>query len=319
MTKKPGQLVDVPENGHKPFPVAPGFCIIMTGNINTGQGAEYLDRYEIDPSTVNRFLPVHYGFLPQTTEGAVADAKPEQKQLYQMMLSTLRSNRPSAGSPQLSTRLEDRAIIAQLPGGEASLDKLWKLAKLAAITQLALDGKANRDSAYAHRINGVAFDAEVKHALTPRVLVNLLLQWKNNAFEYELDHYVFKALYDAALTEREKDYFYRQGQMQGFFRSPGWRTIIDEGKERLYGDVTSPMNENDLPVVAIPGRVLIEQIHGPAPIRTVWPGDKPEQTPTAKSQADAAEIVAAMHVGKETLEGLKNDMLLLDLDEISPN
>jgi hypothetical protein len=197
------------------------------------------------------------------------------------------------------------------------LDKLWKLAKFAAITQLAMDGKANRDSAYAHRINGVAFDAEVKHALTPRVLVNLLSQWKNNAFEFELDHYVFKALYDAALTAREKDYFYRQGQLQGFFRSPGWAPVVDEGKERLYDNVTSPANESDLPEVAIPGRVLIEQIHGSAPARTIWPGDKPEQTPAAKSQADAAEIVGAIYSGQETLHALENEHILLNLDELA--
>lgn len=289
MTKKPGELVHVPENGHAPFPVAEGFCVIMTGNLNTGEGAEYYRPHQPDASTTNRFLPVKYGFPPQTTEGSAAQAHADEKQLYQIILSTLRSGRPSGEGADLTSRLEDRAMVANLPGGTLALDKLWRLAKLAAITQLALEGKVGQDSPHAHRVNGTSQSAKVEHALTPRVVVNLLEQWKGNGFEYELDHYVFKALVESALTAVEKDYFYRQCQLQGFCESPGWPEVIDDGSERLYSDVRSPQNPGEAPAQTVPGQVLIREIHGPPPVRVVWPAQSATPSKVCERRVDTGE------------------------------
>jgi MoxR-like ATPase len=297
LTKEDGELIDVPEDNHPPFPVKKGFCVILTGNLNTGQGAEYLDREEQDASTINRAVAIEYGFLPQTTEGAVLTAAARDKQLYQVMLASLSSGRPSRNHPELSPRIEDRVIVANLPGGARSLDKLWSLAKLSAITQLALEGKANRGSPFAHRRNGTDEDAVVSHALTPRVVVRVLEQWKSSGFAYELDHYVFKALVDLPLTALEKDYFYRQGQLQGFFETSGWPIVRDDGSNHLYSDVRSPRNRNRDLVSAVPGRVLVEQIYGTAPERDTWPSEI-DHTRLTQQQ------MAALHLREQEAQGV---------------
>lgn len=305
MTKKEGQMVDVPEDGHPPFKVAAGFCIILTGNLNSGEGARYHERWEPDASTVNRFLPVEYGFLPQITEGSAAQAKPKDKQLYQVILSTLRSGRPKIESSDLAVRIEDRAMVANLPGGAEGLEQLWRLAKLAAITQLALEGKATQDSPYAHTRNGVKQTAEVSHALTPRVVVNLLHQWMASGFEFELDHYVFKALIDSSLTAMEKDYFYRVAQLQGFFTSPGWPEVKDDGSESLYSHVRSPRNPRSAEPETVPGRVLIREIYGDAPKRATWPTQ--EKSSQEEAKALAAEV---------TQQGIRAELLLGEVAEL---
>jgi MoxR-like ATPase len=288
MTKRPGEVVHIPENGHPPFPVADGFCVIMTGNLNTGEGVEYYRPHQPDASTTNRFLPVKYGFPPQATEGTAAQAHPSEKQLYQIMIATLRSGRPSVEGAQFSTRLEDRAMLTHLPGGAYSLDKLWRLAKLAAITQLALEGKVAQDSPHAHRRNGTSLAAKVEHALTPRVVVNLLEQWKGNGFEFELDHYIFNALVESALTAVEKDYFYRQCQLQGFCMSPGWPEIIDDGTDQLYSEVRSPKNPCEATPATVPGRILIKEINGDAPERASWPGGAKPPSKVNELRGDTA-------------------------------
>lgn len=309
MTKRPGELVHVPDTGHPPFPVAKGFCVIMTGNLNTGEGVEYYRPHQPDASTTNRFLPVKYGFPPQATEGTAVQAHPHEKQLYHIMIATVRSGRPSSDGTDLAIRLEDRAMVAHLPGGAYSLEKLWRLAKLAAITQLALEGKVAQDSPHAHRINGASIAAKVEHALTPRVVVNLLEQWKGNGFEFELDHYIFKALVESALTSLEKDYFYRQCQLQGFCTSPGWPVVIDDGSERLYSDVRSPRNPGEATPQVIPGRILIKEIYGDAPKRTTWPGKLQAPSTVDQRRTDTAQ---RLHLIKEIDDELQEVMKLLE-------
>jgi len=285
MTKQPGEFIHVPENGHPPFPVHPDFFIIMTGNINTGGHATYLDREKPDASDKNRARFVKYDFLPQATEGSTRDTRPEDKQLYGIMLSTLRDGRLKVDSPDLGTRVEDRTITTVLLGGAESLDGLWRLAKLAAITQLALEGKATGDSPYAHRTAGVAQAAEVDHALSPRVVVRILESWKNG-FEYELDHYIYRELVDGALSDLEKDYFYRQMRLQGFCQSEGW-PIIDEKRATdgyLYSNVSSPRNKETREVLAVPGRLLVQEIYGEPPSRVTWPSNIAPQPKVKRSQ-----------------------------------
>jgi MoxR-like ATPase len=291
LTKRDGELIDVPEDGHPPIVVQKGFCVIMTGNLNTGAGAEYRDRETPDASTTNRAIFIKYGFLPQTTDSGAKDAQCEDKQLYTMMLAQLRSGRPAQLNADLSAALEDRALTVNLPDGAASLDPLWRLAKLAAITQLALEGKATAESSYHHMRHGVAMDAEVEHALTPRVVVHVLEQWKNSGFEYELDHYIFRALVDRAITDYEKDYFYRQMKLQGFCQSAGWPEIIDDGENsRLYSNVIPPMNKRQSEVSPVPGRVILREIFGEAPARKSWPGEAlPSEERTELN--DAAQLV----------------------------
>jgi MoxR-like ATPase len=307
MTKKPGELIHVPENDHPPFPVHKDFCILMTGNINTGAHTTYLDRERPDASDKNRARFVSYDFLPQTTEGSARDAHPEEKQLYEVILSTLRDGPMRRESSDLGSRVEDRAITAVLPGGAESLHALWRLAKLAAITQLALQGKATGDSPYAHRMAGVAQAAEVEHALSPRVVVRILESWKKS-FEYELDHYIFRELVYGALSDSEKDYFYRQMLMQGFCQSPGW-PAIDERRAKdgyLYNNVRSPHNKEAREPMAVPGRTLVREIYGDPPERRVWPTELPEAAKIKLNQERASLILQATELEAE-LEDLLRD------------
>jgi MoxR-like ATPase len=311
LTKQPGDSVDVPEDNGRLIVIKEGFRIIMTGNLNTGGGAQYFDIEDQDPSITNRAVFIKYGFLPQATDSTAAEATPERKQLYTMILAQLRSGRPSQQTGDLSTRLEDRALVANLPGGAACLDALWRLAKLAAITQLALQGKATADSDHSHERNGIRTDAEVTHALTPRVVVTVLEQWKNSGFEFELDHYIFRELVDRAVNDNEKDYFYRQMRLQGFCHSDGWEQVVDDGQQDfLYCNVSSPKNKRQSEIDPVPGRILVREIFGEAPVRSSWPG---EASPVENQELnDTARLVDTLDRGDGLIGEIKGILEISD-------
>ena len=141
MTKKPGEYIYVQEDGIDPIPVAEGFSITMTGNVNIGKGKRYKQRYDFDLALKDRVKCVEYNYLPQTVKGAIEQSSVEDKQQFVITVCNLLAPRTTENSTSdIRRRLEDRIGSLFIPGGKDGLDKLWRFAQFAAVTQEAFSG-----------------------------------------------------------------------------------------------------------------------------------------------------------------------------------
>jgi MoxR-like ATPase len=215
MTKRPGDTIPVQEDGIAPITVQDGFGIILTGNI----GDKYEGgRHEFDFAAVNRLTTVLYDYLPQTKEGKMADAAPEQKQLFMTMLTGLMD--------------ESGRIVAQ----SGDLERIWNLAKLARLTQESFAGKL--------RINNMPVggaesnEIQLANALTNRDLLMLLKDYTFGLHKEKpktLDELLYDQLIKGTLDDDQQRELYFQAQLMDFFREgDGWAKLNTANEETFY-------------------------------------------------------------------------------------
>lgn len=297
LTKRPGESITVQEDGVGPITVKKGFSLVLTGNIdqNAIGKKRYGHRFEIDPAHHDRVVLLEHNYLPQAVAGQPMDHLVKDKQLYAVVLTSLLAPRlpmrmQSSEREQLQPRLEDRIGSMVLPGGEGALDTLWRLTQLAAVTQRAFAGKIANTDSFAFQKNGAQVGLQTDVALSPRRLMNILKEWRDDGFERPLDYYLKKRLIDQALKPEQREYLTQLAQKFGF---------TPENPPEKQGEIE-----------VVPGRAVFQALFGAIPERTVWPDGASavvnEQQSAAQMIAAQAEAEAAVEAARKALEEFKD-------------
>lgn len=289
LTRKAGEEITVQQDTGMKIKIKKGFCIIMTGNLNQGQ-TQYVDREEMDPAFLSRLHRVEYDYLPQETEGALADNRGSQNELYQLILAKMAD--------------KDGNIVA--PKG--SLEKLWRLAKAGRVIQNVFAGR-EVDSGYYYQEaggRGVAYMLK-KSTFSLRELGRVLDAWKGDNFRYELDQYLYNDFVGQAVDLNDRAYLYQVLQrVYGFFKTPDWEQNPGYGTAGRLTSFDIKLQKNKaLELEFLGPREVIEAAFGPVPARTEWPELR-------KGEKEAGEEVRNYMVAKEALRervaNLKNEL-----------
>jgi MoxR-like ATPase len=208
LTKKPGELINVQEDGVDPIKVKQGFGIIMTANI----GDRYKGgRYEFDSALVDRLTNVTYNYLPQTTRGEVNEVESKQKELYAMLLSELMD--------------KDGKIVVPMDDLE---NGFWKLCKFARISQIAFAGEVDTEvmPEGAMTVEGQKTKLKVDSCISNRVLSRIVEEYIGGLGLQEpktIDYYLYNELINKVKDNKQRTYLYSLAQTQGLFPvSEGW-------------------------------------------------------------------------------------------------
>jgi len=121
-------------------------------------------------------------------------------------------------------------------------------------------------------------------------MMRVIEQWRDEGFQYELDHYIAQDLFRRAKDPNDRAYFYQMGQFMGFFQSSGWPQDPDYSSKAVQRfAIESPRNEAVSPDI-VPAREVIEALYGVIPSRTEWPDGS--ETRAQADQNNAAELVS---------------------------
>lgn len=244
----PGSFFTIPETGEK-ITIAPGFYIIMTGNITYSEVQRYQERYELDPALRDRVKLIEYNTPPQVYDPEIKITDTGDRDLLLIALATL----------------IDKKGNLVLPNGEASLNKVYRLCQGFKLFQEIFAGK-NIGEGYEYVTEtGQRIKIQiVKNNLSMRKLLNILRRWKEDGFRYPIDYYLFdEVIVQARDTPQEAKYFYHIFKaIYGFFQDEVWEDTILSGD---IGDIvrnkiiSNPRESNLLPVNLI---TLAEVITG---------------------------------------------------------
>jgi MoxR-like ATPase len=269
MTKVPGEKVKVQEDGVGPITVAEGFGMVMTGNLDVGTSKHYevgkSGRQKFDEAFRDRITLLEYDYLPQAIEGKLEQIDdPEQKQLFEIILESMMGK-------------DDGGVY--LP--DEMLEKLWNLAKLAKITQLAFAGRVSESSLFAFNAGGgKRMAAQTESLLSNRAVMQIAQEWQTSLLSQEtkdLDQVLYPYLIEKAATPKEAVYFHQLGKAMGFFQeSDGW-VQPDYDLEKTGGRFVMAVKEGEMgeeeweKMRYHTPLELVEALHGPPPEREVWP------------------------------------------------
>jgi MoxR-like ATPase len=197
-----------------------GFGIIFTGNI----GKEYIKRQSLDPAFVNRVLSgtVEYGFPPQELDRSFADSvvsrdgleegkEPPSRDLYQIALEQLLDAKGNLQAP------------------EQTLEQVWDLSRVIALTQQLAGGKDFRDLGLAGAATqGVTAFKFENVFLSFRNLNQVVREWKLDGFTKPLEWYVFANIIRPASVISSKEaaqLFYLFQSWGGMFEGKSWKPV----------------------------------------------------------------------------------------------
>lgn len=293
MTKRPGEQINVQQDGVAPITVQAGFGIIFTGNVNPPSGPtakRYIGRKDFDAAFTDRVPLVEYGCLPQATQGIPSAHAAADKQLFTVAVTT--ALLPAAPGIGTIEKLENRYGTLFLPGGErGGLDALWRFAQFASVTQRAFAGEYKDGDAGGFTYKDVSTAYIPKVQLSNRGVMRVIEKWRDDGFKYELDYYIARDLFGRATDAKDRAYLYQQAQASGFFRSEGWEQDPDYSPDsRQRFSVKIPKNDA-MPREIVPAREVIASIYGDIPMRTVWPnGAETEAQQEQNDMAYFAEI-----------------------------
>jgi hypothetical protein len=204
---RPGIKYLIPETGEE-IEVKPGFAIIMTGNLNISEAEKYTKRYRLDPALRDRVKMIEYNTLPQEYRPENSFKEAGDRDLFLIALAEL---------------IDSKGNLI-LPGGEASLEKIWRLCQGFKVFQEIFAGKA-LESHYQFNQEGRNIAVKIaENNLSLRKLINILSRWKKEGFSKTLDYYLWDEVVAQALsTPKEGAYFYQIFQkIYGFFQTPEW-------------------------------------------------------------------------------------------------
>jgi hypothetical protein len=250
-TKRIGESVNVQEDGGLKLQVAKGYGLIKTLNRGARYGEGTGGRIASTPDEADRDQgSVEYSYLPQAIKGGFEEiSSHKDKQQFIIAISALLDENGNMLAPK------------------GTLNKLWVLAQYAALTQEAFMGTIGPD--YHFKQGGVKVPVRTDLLISPRGLQSILSMWRNNGFEFELDHYLAKNFINRAKDPTQKAYLYQLGQSSGLYKGNDWEECPEFPAGRIPAfKVSIPENQAEkLEFVSV--LEIIEAIWGKAPERTM--------------------------------------------------
>ncbi len=269
LTRKVGEQINVQQNSGSVITVKEGYGVIMTGNLNQGDG-RYVDRQDMDPALLSRLYKIEYDYLPQVTEGSLEDEVSNESQLFHLLIARIMDSNGNMHVPK------------------DAVDKLWNLAKAARIIQNVFAGK-EVDSAFYFKEGG---SRPVKYILRESVLSirgldKIITQWQKEGYQSEIDYYLWKEFVSQSTNPMDKSYLYQVLQDQFGFFGEGWpqRPSAMTGGKINSLDINPPRNEEE-PITFYGPRETVDFAFGKAsaPKRKAWPGGVDLEKKTLKTR-----------------------------------
>ncbi len=259
LTKRPGQEAFIPGVGK--VKIEEGFCIIMTGNINTGALAEYFGVHDLNPAFLSRLDQIDYDYVPQDKENSKEGVEKEKNELFHIILA----------------KMMDKNGNVEVPDGMDGIDELKKLAQFARLTQDVFSGRW-KDSDMFQDSSGSKFDPALeKSVLSIRTLSNILNDW-NNGREKDINKALWDKFISQASVASDQHYLIQQAQNYGFFsKEDGWKTHdsnIDDPSLSLSDMRETEYKPQKQELEFVDARKVVKIAYGEAPERTEFPNQE---------------------------------------------
>lgn len=179
--------------------IADGFCLIGTGNLSTGT-VSYEGTNVLNPAFQSRFTTIAYNYVPQSTEGTLAQQKdPGQNELFRLVMEHLCN--------------DDGSL--DLPAPSLSVDALWRFTQLARMSQLIFEGRSSVSE------NG---DVPVLNeaVLSIRSIIHVLDTW-NFGEEMDLSMALWYGFLSSVTNNDDRNLLLSLAVRYGFFAdNDGW-------------------------------------------------------------------------------------------------
>ncbi len=255
LTRRVGDTIPVQQNSGSTVTIKEGFCIIMTGNLNTRKDVEtYTDRRELDSAFLSRLDQIEHDYLPQRTDGTIEDDAGPDNQLFQIMLAIVM----------------DKHGNIEVPHDE--MRKLWNLALVARETQEVFSGKLSHRFKQGGGAGLPASDILKKNVASIRAVDRIVSSWVKSGTEFELDYYVWDRYISNASDPMERALLYQMFREKGFFDGPGWDQNPNYGTGGKLSSFEIKVPKNRVkPFDFFGPRDAVDFAYGKGPERTKWP------------------------------------------------
>lgn len=274
LTRRPGDKINVQQDSGKEITVAKGFGVVFTGNLNQLQEI-YVDRQDMDPALLSRFYKVDYDYPQQNVEGSLEDEAGQENELYTLMVTMVLSKNGNVIAPK------------------DSMQKLWRLAQAARVVQDVFSGKAVKEAYWKTEAGSRPVRPNLQEAvLSIRALSSIIDQWRKDAYEKELDHYIWKEFGSQSTVAGDRAYVYQLLKDRfGFFQSEGWPQEPSYGSEGVVTsfDINAPGNKPER-VEFIGPRKVVEAVYGKPPKRAEWPNLDVEGLTSSETTSDIEKL-----------------------------
>lgn len=232
--------------------IAEGFCLIGTGNLSTGT-VSYEGTNVLNPAFQSRFTTIAYNYVPQSTEGTLAEQKdPAKNELFRMVIE----------------HLCDAEGCLSLPEPEVTIDALWRLAQLARMSQDIFEG-------HGKSLDG-AGDVPVltESVLSIRNLIHVLDLW-NLGEEMDLSMALWNGFLGSVTNSDDRNLLLSLAVRYGFFQpQDGWKVESRARGEagQRYEDIRTQETICDpQPLVDLSREDTVRLIFGKGPSRKSLP------------------------------------------------
>lgn len=293
LTRKVGDKINIQQDSGREIEIKEGFGIMMTGNLNQGQ-EKYIDRQDMDPAFLSRLHKIEYDYLPQSL-GMPLNEAGAKDELFHLLLA----------------EIMDKNGNIEIP--KDSVEKIWKLAQAARLTQDVFAGKAVESAHYFKEAGGRAVKYFLKeNVLSIRALENIISQWKSEGYEKELDYYIWNNFIKEGTVASDRAYLYQIMKDQfGFFQNGGWDKNPNYGTGGIINsfEIVAPKNKAEKRDFFGP-REVVEFAFGKAPERAKWPEISVESDEENENilNPEIMELEEFNDFFKKEMSGLKNEI-----------
>lgn len=258
LTRRIGDTIPVQQNSGSMVTIKKGFCIIMTGNLNTRKDVEtYTDRKELDPAFLSRLDQIEHDYMPQRTDGTLESDAGSDNQLFQIIMAIVM----------------DKHGNIEVPKGE--MRKLWNLALAARETQEVFSGKLSHKFKQGGGAGLPASEILKKNVASIRAVDRIVSSWVKSGTEFELDYYVWDKYISNASDPIERALLYQMFREKGFFDGDGWNKNPDYGSGGRLAIFEIKAPKNRVKTFDFFGpREAVNFAFGKGPERTEWPETK---------------------------------------------
>lgn len=252
ITRKPGDDVQPPVNGYRPFPVAKGFRVILTANLPKEGQEGYVGRQFVDAAFRNRLgaeIEVDYPentrkdnfALPDHLELQVKQGLMEPDEAYAKFIGELSNEQRkiirNGGKLVLkngeepieceSRETNELFHILSIMGDSSEkftgalpenyFSQLFKLSKGARVLQDAFSGK-KVDNRYYGNMAGSTENVLKTAVPSMRTLLDIVHSWRNDGFKKDLDYYIWvNFIQKYSEKKNEQLFIYNVFNDMGFF------------------------------------------------------------------------------------------------------
>jgi len=281
LTRRIGDTIPVQQNSGSTVTIKEGFCIIMTGNLNTRKDVEtYTDRKELDPAFLSRLDQIEHDYMPQRTDGTLEDDAGPENQLFQIMMSIVMDKHGNIEVPHDQMR------------------KLWNLALAARETQEVFSGKLSHKFKQGGGSGLPASDILKKNVASIRAVDRIVSGWTKSGGEFELDYYVWNKYIANASDPMERALLYQMFREKGFFDTDGWEQNPNYGSGGKLSTFEIKVPENRTKSFDFFGpRDAVNFAYGKGPERTKWPELKNQKA--GKQEVNLEELQKLQEASEE--------------------